>query len=180
METTIQYRSNFVIKALQPFISQKTSVLDIGCGNGIISSNIQDHFKCALTGTDILNYLKRNISFVQMPNQTTYPFDNKKFDVGLFIDVLHHMPYEQQIIAIKGALKICSKLLIIEVAPSLITKIWDTFANYIHNREMSVCLTYKTEKMWIDYFESNNCTCTTHKMPTPVLFPFTYFLLELT
>lgn len=180
MEFTSKYRSRMVIKAIVPFISSKSKVLDIGCGNGIISYEIQKFFKCELIGTDILDYSKKDIIFKKMSKYDKLDFTNNEFDVGLFIEVLHHMPFETQLKLIKDALRICPKVLILEVESTLLAKGTDYILNQFHNREMNIPFTFRKKREWIRLFEENNISFDYYGVSKPrllqLIWPFTYHL----
>lgn len=180
MEFTSKVRSRMVIKAIAPFISNSSKVLDIGCGNGVISHEVQKFFNCKLIGTDILEYSEKNIIFKKMLKDDKLDFNNNEFDIGLFIEVLHHMPFETQLKLIKDALRICPKVLIFEVESTLLAKGADYLVNQLHNREMNIPFTFRKKNEWLRLFEENNIRCESYGVTKPHLlrffWPFTYHL----
>lgn len=180
MEFTSKYRSRMVIRAIAPFISNNSKVLDIGCGNGVISYEIQQFFNCSLIGTDILDYSKKNIIFKKMLKEDKLDFSDNEFDIGLFIEVLHHMPFETQLKLIKDALRICPKVLIFEVESTLLVKVADYLVNQLHNREMNIPFTFRKKNEWLRLFEENNIRFEYSGVVKPRLlrffWPFTYHL----
>ena len=179
MEFTQKYRSRIVIKVLNKFLSKGKSVLDIGCGNGVVSYEIKKYFNCSLYGTDIQNYLKRDISFKKIGRGYMLNFDDKEFDVGLIIDVLHHLPFDMQIKLVKEALRVCSEVLIIEDKPTLIGKIIDILINKIHNAKMPITLTFRTKEEWARLFSENKISFGYHSVKTAFYYPFTHYLFHL-
>ena len=76
-----------VIAALPP---QCKSLLDVGCGDGTIDTLILRYRpQLAITGVDVLVRPDVHIS-VELFDGEHLPFDDKTFDVVLFVDVLHH------------------------------------------------------------------------------------------
>ena len=71
-------------------LSADARILDVGCGNGIISSKLQAlspgrHF----TGIDVVERETCLIPY-QMYDGEHFPFDSGSFDYAFFVDVLHH------------------------------------------------------------------------------------------
>src|SRR5271166_1785837 len=66
------------------------SVLDVGCGDGLLARRIQDRRPDArVSGIDVLVREKTHIP-VQHFNGTTIPERDGAIDVVLLVDVLHH------------------------------------------------------------------------------------------
>lgn len=179
MEVTLKYRSRIVIGAIAPFLSKEKRILDIGCGNGVVSDEIRSHFGCQLVGTDILSYLRRPIEFVLMKTPDALEFGDKAFDFGLFIDVLHHMPFERQIALIKEARRVCRGVLIFEVKPTLLAKTVDFLANQLHNHRMPLALTHRTKQEWMRLFEEQRITAEFFEVRKPAFWPSTNYLFFL-
>ena len=158
-----------------------TDVLDIGCGNGVVSYEIKKHFNCNLVGTDILNYLKRDIPLKKTIDEDKLDFKDNEFDLGLFNDALHHMPYNTQFKLIKEALRVCSKVIIFEVKPTFIAKAVDYLINRIHNSDMPIPLSFREEREWTQRFKEEGISFEIFNVKKPVcLYPFSNFLFILT
>lgn len=180
MEFTTIYRSRMVIKAIAPFISTKDKILDIGCGNGVISYEIKNFFNCQLIGIDILDYLKRDIMFKKMIRYDRLDFDDDEFNIALFIDSLHHMSFENQVKLIKAALRISPQVLIFELKDTILSKTADYFLNKIHNRDMPILFTHRDEKEWMKLFDGYNINYRFYEVEKPIFaFPLTYYLFYL-
>lgn len=110
----MRMRGRVVLGALAPFLAPHHKVLDIGCGNGIVSEQIRDRFKCDITGTDVLNYLRTDTPFRRISNGLI-DSSPKEFDVGLFIDALHHIEFDSQVQALREGLRVCRQILVFEV-----------------------------------------------------------------
>lgn len=177
MEITLKYRAGMVIKVIAPFMKHGQKVLDIGCGNGVVSDEIRGYFGCALTGTDIMEYLKRDMPFKKMPALTSLPFADKEFDTGLLIDVLHHIPFDMQLPLVREARRVCRDILIFEVEPTFLAKAVDVLANLIHNARMPLCLTHRTADQWVELFEHDGMKCTAYPVPRPALWASTNNLI---
>jgi SAM-dependent methyltransferase len=75
---------------LKSLLPDQGSVLDVGCGNGIISRQIMtDKPLLSIQGIDVLIRTECAIP-VEIYDGFSFPFENKSFDVVMFVDVLHH------------------------------------------------------------------------------------------
>ena len=69
---------------------RSASVLDVGCGDGLISAVLQScRPDLVVTGIDVLPRSHTHIP-VDMFDGSSIPFDDQSFDSVLFSDVLHH------------------------------------------------------------------------------------------
>ncbi len=180
MEATLKYRGRVISEGISPFVNAKSRILDIGCGNGVIASEIAKYFKCSVTGTDVCEYLVKDIKFRKMPDQKTLDFKNKEFDLGLFNDVLHHVPFENQIVLIKEALRVCHGALIFEVKPTLAAKIAEYPLNWVNNMNVPILLTHRDKNNWLRLFERHNLCCEFYPIKKPAFwYPFINYLFYL-
>lgn len=163
-------RSKITIKAIQPFLSAHKKVLDIGCGNGVVSNEIKKYFNCSITGTDVIDYLKVNIDFKKMSREDKLDFNDKEFDIGLFSVVLHHIPFDIQIRLIKEALRVCSEVLIFEEEPTFTAKLIDYATNKINSPKVRILLTHRDKEGWIELFKQNNINFEYHPVKKPIFF----------
>jgi len=181
MDFTLKYRSRIIIKAIEPFLSSGKKVLDIGCGNGVVSCEIEKYFNCAVTGTDILDYSNAKIDFKKMERGDRLGFGDREFDIGLFNDTLHHISFEGQIALVKEALRVCSDVLIFEVKPAIISRFSDYFLNKIHNPKMPILMTHRDPGQWMRLFREHNLSFKTYIVKKPSIFyPVTNYLFHIT
>ena len=132
-DITSSYRSRLIIETYNKLVQKGDRVLDVGCGNGVVSAILAQEFRIKIVGCDMMRYLTRAISFVQMEKEDRLPFRNNAFDVIFFNDVLHHTPRQNQEKLILESLRVAKKVLIFEVEPTIIGIIVDFFINKIHN-----------------------------------------------
>lgn len=153
MKTTVLIRSKYLINSCKQLgiINKSDKVLDVGCGNGIMGTEIKKAFGCDVTGTDIIYYLYKDsmINFVEMKKPTELPFNNKKFDLVIINEVLHHTNTDTQLALINEAKRVSDRVLIFEEEPSITSKFIDIVINKIHNPEMTVPLNFKTKEYWL-------------------------------
>jgi ubiquinone/menaquinone biosynthesis C-methylase UbiE len=85
-----QRRVRVLADLLSRLIPPNAHVLDVGCGDGLVSSQIQlKRNDLLITGIDVLVRPQTHIPVRQFDGQQL-PFANNAFDVVMFIDVLHH------------------------------------------------------------------------------------------
>ena len=169
----MRMRGRVVLGALAPFLAPHHKVLDIGCGNGIVSEQIRDRFKCDITGTDVLNYLRTDTPF-RCISKGLIDSSPKEFDVGLFIDALHHIEFDSQVQALREGLRVCRQILVFEVKPTFISKGIDVVMNHFHNRDMAIPLAHRTREGWENLFRKADIKC----VSLVVLRPFRVYPID--
>lgn len=177
---TSKYRGNLITDAYKNNLKKNSKVIDVGCGNGVITTQLKNHFKFRVTGCDIMDYLIVKIPFKKMEKNNKIPFKNKAFDISMFNDVLHHMPKDTQIKMLKEALRVSRKILIFEVQPTLPGKVFDFILNKIHNFNMDIPFTFRKTKDWIKVFEDLKCTYKVIDVDRPTFYPFSHVAFVLT
>lgn len=85
-----QRRVDVLADALAALLPVGARVLDIGCGDGLLSKRIQDRRRdITIAGVDVLVRPDTHIPVAAFDG-LRLPFDDKSVDVALFVDVLHH------------------------------------------------------------------------------------------
>lgn len=180
VEFTTGIRSQLVIDAYSGWLKKSDKVLDVGCGDGILSEILQTTFSLTLTACDVENYLKKDISFVQMENASLLPFPKKSFDVVMFNDALHHTTFPNQEKLLKEAFRVSNKVLIFEDEPTLLGSVADWSINKFHNVNMPVTLAFRPHSQWMELFTTLSIEYRFRKIRKPFLYPFLHeaFLLK--
>ncbi|TSC88419.1 MAG: hypothetical protein G01um101416_87 [Microgenomates group bacterium Gr01-1014_16] len=173
-DITTQYRGKLIIGSYKKWLKPGESVLDVGCGNGVISDILRWHFNLSLVGCDIASYLTRNIQFVKMTNETRLPFKAKQFDVVMFNDALHHTEFSYQEQLLEEGLRVGRQILIFELIPTRITKLFDWAINMFHYWKMQIPFTYRTEAQWEEVFKRLGLKYTRVEVSRPWLYPFSH------
>lgn len=177
MEFTLIYRSKIIIKAYQGWIANTDKVLDIGCGNGVVTEELRKNLQCLIVGTDVLDYRKRDIPFRVMTDKSGLPFKDNEFDTAMFNDSLHHCDDQEALL--KEAARVAKKVLIFEMEPTLIAKILEVCLNRIHNPLMNIPFNIRTSEDWRCYFTRLNFDFEYWKIEKPFFYPFDNFVFVL-
>ena len=178
MEFSLVYRSSIIIGAYKGWLSNADKVLDIGCGNAVVTEEIRKYFSCPVTGTDIQDYRKRDIPFRCIVEPDKLPFKNKEFSVCMFNDVLHHCYKQEELI--NDALRVADRVLIFEMEPTMISKFLDYAINQIHNRKMPIPLKIRRSTEWLDFFKSLDFIDLEYRpVKRPVFYPFINYAFQL-
>jgi len=176
---TSVYRSKLLINTIENWVKNDQKVLDVGCGNAVVTRELQKYFKIDFVGCDVLDYRKEMIKFVKMKSEDTLPFREKQFDSTIFTDVLHHTSKDTQLKLIKESLRISNKVMLFELLPTIRGYLADFSVNKIHNRKMSIPFTYRKLEDWKNVFRSFNVSYKTKLVKSPWWYPFSHvaFLL---
>lgn len=178
MEFSLIYRSKIIIRAYKDWISSSSRVLDIGCGNAVVTEELKKYFRCFIVGTDLLDYRKRDIPFKAIIDKDKLPFKEKEFDISMFNDLLHHCKDWKGMLS--EALRVAGRVLIFEMEPAIIAKISDWLINKIHNPNTNIAINLKTLEQWKIYFEKLNLDYECRKIEKPLSFyPFINFAFNL-
>ena len=95
-------------------ISERTNILDIGCGSGVLGSFLKKKYLCSVTGIEILeeysNIAKKKLDKVITEDFETMEIENfkSKFDYIIFSDSLEHM-YNTDLILQKASKLLADK-----------------------------------------------------------------------
>lgn len=130
------------------------TILDIGCGDGLISAKIQEkRIGIKYTGIDIMERPKCEINY-QSFDGVNIPFELKSFDAVQLIDVLHHVEDIKSVL--ENALNYSRKYIIIK--DHLYKSNFDfqtlKFMDWIGNAPHGVKVIYnfQNEKKWNNFF----------------------------
>lgn len=146
-------RFKLIEKVYKDWLIKRDRVLDIGCGDGLVTYKLSQKFNLQITGCDIENYLVRKINFVLMKSEDKLPFPDKSFDTVLFNDVLHHTSKTNQKSLLSEALRVARKsVLIFELKPTIGAYIGDFLINKIYHPSIKNPFTYKNPQEWLCLF----------------------------
>lgn len=170
-EKTIEIRSKLVISVYKKWIKKREKVLDVGCGNGVLSSILKKQLAISLTSCDIENYLKKDIPFVLMKKNSELPFSKNTFDVVMFNDILHHTSFSNQKKLLNEAFRIADRVVIFEDEPNWIETLVDWGINKFHNKNMPIVLTFRKHNEWMKVFKEMGINYEYKKIKRPFFYP---------
>jgi SAM-dependent methyltransferase len=129
---------------------QGARVLDVGCGDGLISANLQARRPdLTIRGIDVLPRTHTHIP-VEMFDGSRIPFDDASFDVVLFSDVLHHTP--DPYVLLREARRVAAHSLLIKDhnRNGLAAGLRLRFMDWVGNARFGVALPYNywSERQW--------------------------------
>jgi ubiquinone/menaquinone biosynthesis C-methylase UbiE len=171
---TTGIRSRLIIEAYQNWVNKHDRVLDVGCGDGILSEILQKSLDIKLTGCDIENYFKTKIPFRIVKEESVLPFPKNSFDIVMFNDSLHHINMINQKKLLQEALRIANKILIFEDEPNWVETIVDWGINKFHNKNMPVTLSFRKPTQWIELFKDLDVKYKYKKVRKPFGYPLTH------
>ena len=129
------------IDKILEYIPPRASILDIGCGKGLLTKHIKN-FEY-YTGVDLAANPREagnNIKFVKDDCLTYLNNDLSNYNTFLVIDLIHHIPVKQQLIFLKtliNSLKSGDILIIKDINPrNLILKFWNSFHDFVMSRQI--------------------------------------------
>lgn len=82
-------RVRVLSEALSRLLPGGTSVLDIGCGDGLVSSLVASRSGAEIRGADVLVRPETHIPVTEFDGRNL-PFEPSSFDWAMLVDVVHH------------------------------------------------------------------------------------------
>lgn len=147
-------RARHIASILSEHIQDNSTLLDIGCGNMLISSNITKLRYIQVHGIDVELTHKTNLPFSLFDGKTL-PFENKSFDTCMLIDVFHHIRHQRQLLS--EALRVTrDQILVFE--DIYMTKQSRAWLHTHHTLRRQLCMKqandhiFRTHVQWSDFF----------------------------
>src|SRR5260370_21052345 len=174
-----QRRTRVLSEMLAEQVPQNASVLDIGCGDGMIGSLIaQVRPDVAIQGVEFLMRPECKIE-CRAFDGLSLPFPDGAFDVCLFVDVLHHT--QDPSILLREAARVSRSFVLLKdhLDENFVDDITLRLMDWVGNRPHGVVLTYNYQSRteWVRHFSRcglAEVTWTTRLplYPVPVSFVF--------
>ena len=138
------------ISEILSFIPHRASILDLGCGKGLLLEHIK-YFK-SYTGVDLnvprSDKYKDKINFVKDDCIKYIDRELEDYNTFLLIDLLHHIKPNHQFIFVKKLINQMKRgdiLIIKDIYPkNFVTKFWNSFHDFIISKQL------------INYFDFSN------------------------
>jgi SAM-dependent methyltransferase len=152
-----QRRTLILAELLAGQLPQEASVLDVGCGDGMIGSLIQQQRPdISIQGVESRARPACKINCTVFDGMTL-PFPDSSFDVCLFVDVLHHT--NDPLVLLREAARVSRSFVLIKdhLNENLLDEVTLRLMDWIGNRPHGVVLTYnyQSRRQWTSYFA--NC-----------------------
>jgi SAM-dependent methyltransferase len=151
-------RVRVLSNSIAKLIPENSTILDIGCGDGLIDSQIiEQRPDIKITGLDVLVRDKTFIEVIKFDGKSI-PFQDNQFDCAMFIDVLHHTT--DPIILLKEGKRIAKDFIIIKdhlrdgFFSGGTLKLMDWVGNARHN--VVLPYNYWQSKQWENAFSQLN------------------------
>jgi len=134
-------------------------VLDVGCGNGIISSQIMAaNPLLSIQGIDVLARPECAIPFKRYDG-LSFPYQDNSFDIVMFVDVLHHTDDPLQML--KEAKRVARRSIVMKdhlCDTALASKVL-SFMDWVGNRSHGVDLPYNywSTDQWTQAWKELEC-----------------------
>jgi len=173
-------RVRLLLEAHAGEIARGSKVLDIGCGNGLISRTVAETYGCDIHGADIENLLKLDVPFHPIANGRI-DVPDQSFDVALYTDSLHHIEKPHQAAAIREGLRVSRKLLIFEQHPTITAKVLDVIMAYVvYAGHEPLPLSHRGPEDWTRLITGEvKAKCRVKHVTSPFIYPLRHFSIVL-
>lgn len=147
-------RMNVLALHLAALLPPDARVLDVGCGDGMIDSLIMQHRPdVVISGVDIMTREHTYIP-VAVFDGKTIPYNDKSFDVVMFVDVLHHTDYPESLL--REANRISQDVILLKdhIKDGIFAGLTLRLMDWVGNAHYGVVLPYNywTEQQWRKVF----------------------------
>jgi SAM-dependent methyltransferase len=105
-------RIEVLATTLAPLLPQNCSVLDVGCGDGVVDRRLTELRRdVSIEGADVLVRPTTHLP-VTLFNGTTLPYADASFDAVMFVDVLHHA--DDPIVLLREAVRVSRRQIVLK------------------------------------------------------------------
>ena len=178
MSFTQRKRAEIIVNCYKKWDISGKKILDVGCGNGVVSEVLQKNLNLDLCGTDIIDYRKIVMPFKKIEKVSKLPFEDSSFDYVMFNDVLHHTEDIEMAIAEGG--RVGNSVLIFEDQSSFLLYMVDVALNRLYSSQMPCPLNFKTREQWCFLFDKLGFQYDIGEVSYPFFYPFKHMAFKLT
>ena len=149
-------RSVVLSRHLANLLPESSSILDVGCGDGLISRMILEaRPDLHLHGIDVL--IRENTHFpIKQYDGSYIPYGDGSFDGVMFVDVLHHT--EDPVRLLREASRVARKTIVIKdhILNGIFADQTLRYMDRIGNRRYGINLPYNywPKRRWLESFDS--------------------------
>jgi len=153
----LKLRAKNIVNLLNHHIKIKENILDIGCGNMIISQELVNNKQIQIKGIDVLDMNLTELPF-QLFNGKKIPFPSKYFDTSLLIGVLHHVKDQKTLLV--ETKRVSQKIIIFEdIYLNNLERFWikvkDIIGNLPEEPKMNFALNFHSDSDWSHIFAAH-------------------------
>lgn len=141
---------------LSEMLPQNAKVLDVGCGDGMLASLIRERRPdVEVRGIDVFVRERTHIQ-VESFDGSRIPYQDKSFDVVMFVDVLHHT--DDPLILLREASRVAKEFIVLKdhTDEGFLSNSTLKFMDWIGNKPHGVVLPYNywKESQWKQAFQN--------------------------
>lgn len=161
----LKYRARILSRRIAPHIEPSHTLLDIGCGNMLISKYLREYTHIDVTGIDVVN-----MNVTDYPHRLfdgmTIPFKNQMFGVSLLIGVLHHA--KRPLVLLRESRRVTARRIIIfeDIFTTRVGRLWlcirDIIGNLPEELHMNFPCNFHQTSYWERQFRKEKF-CVIHK-----------------
>jgi len=148
-------RTKVLSQALARLVPPGGCVLDVGCGDGLISSRIRKvRPDTRIEGIDVLVRPRSHVPVTKFDG-VQIPFPDRSFDAVMFIDVLHHT--DDPMVLLREAVRVSRNLVLLKdhTLEGVLARPTLRVTGWVGNARHGVAIpaNYWHEEQWIAAFE---------------------------
>lgn len=148
-------RETVLARTCVDLLPNVTSVLDVGCGNGLLAKLVMEKRpELRLTGIDVVQQSDVAIP-VQLYDGKLFPCKDKSLDAVMLMDMLHHT--EDPVMILREACRVSRKYILIKdhLADSAFALLRLRFMDWVGNKRFGVSLPYNflSTARWKELFD---------------------------
>ncbi len=169
-------RGRFIAEIYGRLLAGPARVLDIGSGSGVVAGIVARELGWEVTCADTERRLVRDLPFVAIEAAAPLPFADRAFRAAMLNDVLHHVTDQAGLIA--RALRVADRVLVFEVEPGRLIRLFDRVINKLHYGGLPHPETYRTARGWRTFLDGGGWRCRVEPAGKPFWwYPFQHLVI---